>query len=38
LTRPHQTLGVLGGVGPLDTVDIQRKLVELTPARHGAAA
>lgn len=34
LSRPRwRTLGVLGGMGPLATVDFLRKLIELTPAQ-----
>ena len=33
--RPD-TLGVLGGMGPLATADFMRKLIELTPARSEA--
>jgi aspartate racemase len=33
MNKPLRTLGVLGGMGPLATVDFLKKLIEETPAR-----
>src|SRR6186713_3023570 len=32
MTKPSRVLGVLGGMGPLATVDFLKKLIEETPA------